>query len=134
MHPGSQTSQLRILWVWLTLVKSLREWAFHFFIFFSRTTGPILIKLVTEHHWVKGIQVNSNVGPCSFPRGNNYEMAKFYVTNGAHGRLVESWVGGRGYEKTRGVTAEIFIILLTCIILQPIDCQSEYNTVFICHF
>ena len=30
---------------------------FHIFIFFSRTTGPILTILGTKHHWVTGIQV-----------------------------------------------------------------------------
>ena len=44
---------------------------FHIFIFFFRTTGPISTKLDTKHLWVKGIQVYSNEGPCSFPRGDN---------------------------------------------------------------
>ena len=39
----------------------------------SASTGPILIKLGTRHHWVKGIQVGSNEGSRPFPRGDNYE-------------------------------------------------------------
>jgi hypothetical protein len=29
----------------------------HLQIFFSRTIGPILTKLCTNHHWVEGIQI-----------------------------------------------------------------------------
>ena len=42
----------------------------------SASTGPILIKLGTTHHWVKGIQVGSNEGSRPFPRGDNYEVWK----------------------------------------------------------
>ena len=45
-------------------------------IFFSRTTRPISFKLETKHVWVMGVQVCSNEGPCPFPRGDNYEIAK----------------------------------------------------------
>ena len=34
---------------------------FHSFIFFSRTTWSISTKLGTKHHWVKGIQVFTNI-------------------------------------------------------------------------
>ena len=50
---------------------------FHIFIIFSRTTGPISTKLGTKHPQVKGIQVCSNEGPHLFPRGDNYEIAKY---------------------------------------------------------
>ena len=33
------------------------------------------------HPWVKGIQVYSNEGPCPFPRGDNYEIAKIHWQN-----------------------------------------------------
>ena len=46
-------------------------------IFFSRTTVPISTKLNTKHPWVMVIQVCSNEGPRIFPRGNNYEIAKY---------------------------------------------------------
>ena len=49
---------------------------FIFFIFFSRITGPVSTKLGAKHPWVKGIQVCSNEGPHSFPRGNNYKICK----------------------------------------------------------
>ena len=48
----------------------------NFKIYFSRTTGPILTKLGTKNSCVKGIQVCSNVGPCPFLRGDNYEIAE----------------------------------------------------------
>ena len=50
-------------------------------IFFSRTAWPILTKLSTKYHWVKGIQVCSNEGPCPFPKGNNYKKAKIHWQN-----------------------------------------------------
>ena len=43
---------------------------------FSRTAGPISIKLCTMHPWLKGIQVYSNEGLGPFPRVDNYEIAK----------------------------------------------------------
>ena len=36
---------------------------------YSRTTGPISIKLGTKHPWVKRIQVYSNEGPHPFSKG-----------------------------------------------------------------
>ena len=56
-------------------------YTFHIFIFFSRTMGLISIKLGTKYPWVKGIQVCSNEGPRSFPRGNNYEVVKIHWQN-----------------------------------------------------
>ena len=38
-------------------------------------------KLGTMHPWVKGIQVCSIEGPCPFPRGDNYEIAKIHWKN-----------------------------------------------------
>ena len=46
---------------------------------FSRTTGPISIKLGTRHHWMMRIQVCSNEGSHLFPRGDNYERAKIHL-------------------------------------------------------
>jgi hypothetical protein len=40
---------------------------FYIFDFFSRTTGPILTRLGTNHPWVKGIQVCSNEGDSPSP-------------------------------------------------------------------
>jgi hypothetical protein len=40
---------------------------------FSRTTGPISIKLGTNHPWVKGIPVCSNEGADPLQRGDNYK-------------------------------------------------------------
>ena len=68
---------------WSKLVHCPLSWSlllsltFHIFIIFSRTTGPISTKLGTKHPWVKGIQVCSNEGPHPFPRGDNYEIAKY---------------------------------------------------------
>ena len=45
-------------------------------ILYSKIIRPILTKLGTKHPWVKGTQVCSNKGPCPFPRGDNYEIAK----------------------------------------------------------
>ena len=49
---------------------------FHIFIFFSRTTGPISIKLGTKYSWMKGIQVCSIEGPRPSQRGDNWERIK----------------------------------------------------------
>ena len=43
---------------------------------FSRTIGPIPTKLDRMHPLKKEIQVCSNEGLCSFPRGDNYKIAK----------------------------------------------------------
>jgi hypothetical protein len=45
-------------------------------IFFSRTSGPISIKLGTNHRWVKGILNCSNKGSGSLQRGDNHKNAK----------------------------------------------------------
>ena len=50
-------------------------------IFFSRTTESTSTKLSTKHPWVKGIQVCSNEGLRTFPRGDKYEIAKIYWQN-----------------------------------------------------
>ena len=34
------------------------------------------IKFGTKQHWVKGIKVDSNEGPCLFPRGENNKIVK----------------------------------------------------------
>ena len=46
--------------------------------FFSRTSGPFSTKLGTKplHSWIKRIQVCSNEGRRSFPREDDYEIAK----------------------------------------------------------
>jgi hypothetical protein len=49
---------------------------FYIFDFFSRTTGPILTKLITNHPWGKGIQVCSNEGEYPSPRGDNGKRVK----------------------------------------------------------
>jgi hypothetical protein len=46
---------------------------FYIFDFFSKTTGPILNKLGTNHPWGEGFQVCSNEGDCLSPRGDNSE-------------------------------------------------------------
>jgi hypothetical protein len=43
---------------------------------FSRTRIPILIKLIKNHPWVKGILNCSNKEPGPFQRGDNYKNAK----------------------------------------------------------
>jgi hypothetical protein len=47
---------------------------FDIFDFFSRTTGPILTRHGTNHPWVKGIQVSSNL----FPKGDNSKGIKIH--------------------------------------------------------
>ena len=63
---------------------------FHIFIIISRTTGPILPRLGIKCPWVKGIKVCSNKGPRSFPRGDNYEIAKT-MTNFTNLLLKNHW-------------------------------------------
>jgi hypothetical protein len=47
-------------------------------IFFSRTTGPILTRLGTNHPWVNGTQVCSKEGDSPFPRGHNSESVRMH--------------------------------------------------------
>jgi hypothetical protein len=49
---------------------------FYIFVFFFRTTEPILNKLCTNHPWVKGIQVCSKKGDSPLLRGDNSERVK----------------------------------------------------------
>jgi hypothetical protein len=51
---------------------------FHIFDFFSRTTGPILTRLGTNHPWVKGIQVYSKEGDSPSQRGDNSKRVKIH--------------------------------------------------------
>jgi hypothetical protein len=51
---------------------------FYIFDFFSRTTGPILTRLGTNHPWGEGIQVCSNEGDCPSSRGDNSETVKIH--------------------------------------------------------
>jgi hypothetical protein len=53
------------------------EWG-HLKIFFSRTTGPILTRLGTNHPWRERIQVSLKEGDCLFPRGDNSERVKIH--------------------------------------------------------
>ena len=64
----------------LSVCLSVRLKTFHILIFFSRTTEPISTKLGTKHPWVMGIQF-SNEGRSSFPRGDNYKLAKIHWQN-----------------------------------------------------
>jgi hypothetical protein len=51
---------------------------FYIFDFFSRTTGPNLTRLGTNHPWVKGIQVCSKEGDSPSPRGDNCKRVKMH--------------------------------------------------------
>ena len=50
----------------------------HLKIFFSRTTGPILTILGTDHPYIKGIQVCSNEWDNPSRRGDNSEKIKIH--------------------------------------------------------
>ena len=47
-------------------------------IFFSRSTGPILIRLGTNHPWVKGIHVCSKEEDGPSPRGDKSGRVKIH--------------------------------------------------------
>jgi hypothetical protein len=49
---------------------------FYIFDFFSRSTGPILTRVGTNHPWGEGIQVCSNEGDRPSLRGDNSERVK----------------------------------------------------------
>jgi hypothetical protein len=51
---------------------------FHIFDFFSRTTGPILTRLGTNHLWGEGILNSSNEGDCPSSRGDNSKRVKIF--------------------------------------------------------
>jgi hypothetical protein len=50
----------------------------HLKLFFSRTTGPILIRVGINHPWGKMIQVCANKGNCPSPRGDDSETVKIH--------------------------------------------------------
>jgi hypothetical protein len=50
----------------------------HLKIFFSRTTGPILTRLGTNHPWKERIQVSLKEGDSPSPREDNSERVKTY--------------------------------------------------------
>jgi hypothetical protein len=50
----------------------------HLKIFFSRTTGPFLTRLGTNHPWRERIQVFLKKGDSPSPRGNNNERVKIH--------------------------------------------------------
>jgi hypothetical protein len=47
---------------------------------FSRTTGPILTRLGTNHPREEWLQVCSNIGDCPSPRGGNSKRIKIHWT------------------------------------------------------
>jgi hypothetical protein len=51
---------------------------FYIFDFFSRTTGPILTRLGTNHPWGEGILNCTNEGDCLSPRGDHSERVKIH--------------------------------------------------------
>jgi hypothetical protein len=57
--------------VWLSVI-------FYIFDFFSRTTGPIITRVSTNHPWVRGIQVCLNEGDGPSPRGDNSKRVKIH--------------------------------------------------------
>jgi hypothetical protein len=50
----------------------------HLKIFFSRTTGPILTQLGTNHPWRERIQMFLKEGDSPSPRGDNSERVKIH--------------------------------------------------------
>jgi hypothetical protein len=50
----------------------------HLKIFFSRTTGPILTRLGTDHLYVKGIQFSLNEGDSPSTRGYYSKRLKIH--------------------------------------------------------
>jgi hypothetical protein len=59
------------------LVQIILGWG-HLKIFSSRTIGPILTRLGTNHPWLMGIQFFSKEGDSPFPRGDNSERVKIH--------------------------------------------------------
>jgi hypothetical protein len=51
---------------------------FYIFDFFSRTTGPNLTRLGTNHPWGEGILNCSTEGDCLSPRGDNSKRVKIF--------------------------------------------------------
>jgi hypothetical protein len=50
----------------------------YIFDFFSRTTGPIITKLGTNHPWGEGILNSSNEGDCPSPMGDNHKTVEIH--------------------------------------------------------
>jgi hypothetical protein len=51
----------------------------HLKIFFSRTTGPLLTSLGTNHPWRGRISVSLKEGDCPSPRGDNSKRVKIHI-------------------------------------------------------
>jgi hypothetical protein len=45
---------------------------------FSKTTGPILTRLITNYSWGEGIEICSNEGGCPSPRGDNSKIVEVH--------------------------------------------------------
>jgi hypothetical protein len=67
---------------------------FYIFDFFSRTTGPILTRLGTDHPWGEGSQVYSNEGDRPSTRGDNGEIVKTGRSNWIKLGTNYPWVKG----------------------------------------
>jgi hypothetical protein len=57
---------------------NVKMWWGHLKIFFSRSTGPILTRLGTDHPKVDGIQFCPNEGNIPSPRGDDSERVKIH--------------------------------------------------------
>jgi hypothetical protein len=69
----------------------------HLKIIFSRTTGPILTRLGTNHPWMKRIQVSLKERDSLFPRGDNSKIVKIQkifknlLLQNQHAKINQGW-------------------------------------------
>jgi hypothetical protein len=60
------------------IIKKCKNGMLSFRFFFSRTTGPILTRLGTNHPWRKRIQVPLKEGDSPLPKGDNSKIVKVH--------------------------------------------------------
>jgi hypothetical protein len=78
---------------------------------FSRTKGPILTRLGTNHPWGEGIEVCTYEGDCPSPRGDNSKRVFFFkilFSKTSWPKLIKlgtdcSWVKGMQVCSNRGL-------------------------------
>jgi hypothetical protein len=77
-HLSWKLSSSELFWSPVVRASVRKSVNFYIFDFSSRTTGPILTRLGTDHVWGEGFQVCSNEGDYPSPRGDNSESVKIH--------------------------------------------------------
>ena len=84
-------------------------------------------KLGKMHLWVMWIQIHFNEGPRTFPRGDNYEIAKIHLRN-----LKISFSRTIGQMSTKPATMHLWVKgIQVCSNEEPFKCHKGDNEFFL---